>query len=186
MAPPATPGTFDFGLAVGETADTQEGAVVKSLESGKKQPVDSVRDGGETSTKRLADSVGGETETTKKRRFSVGVESETAKKRSCSSRLGADTFGLFKGKPTGDGEGIFSSGMELAAGTSTGHLKSFKKKHKGTEGLMEIGSPNLVKHITKSKDAHSCSYKVGLHKRKHEQELLMVFVNIDGQMQQER
>ncbi|KAM0897225.1 hypothetical protein ACQ4PT_022679 [Festuca glaucescens] len=133
MAPPATPGTFDFGLAFRETADTQEA----------------------------------EAETSKKRRvYSIGVESETTKKRSCGSRLCADTFGMFKGKPTGDGEGTFSFEKEL------GHLKSFKKKHKGTEGLMEIGSPNLVKKITKSKDADESVSPDATQKAKNDMDTL--------------
>ncbi|EAY98696.1 hypothetical protein OsI_20626 [Oryza sativa Indica Group] len=86
--------------------------------------------------------------------------------------------GKFKGKPTG--ERSFSSEEQIAAGTSAGRPKSFKKKqsekevydrrqesdeeydrsqesdeeesdnfqknkHKGTEGLIEIENPNLVK-----------------------------------------
>ncbi|KAK3135081.1 hypothetical protein QOZ80_5BG0414350 [Eleusine coracana subsp. coracana] len=76
--------------------------------------------------------------------------------------------GKFKGKPTG--ERTFSSPEEIAAGTSAGRPRSFKKhderdvsdrrgipeeeeeyedfakpKHKGTEGLIEIENPNLVK-----------------------------------------
>uniref|UniRef100_A0ACD5T8I6 Uncharacterized protein n=1 Tax=Avena sativa TaxID=4498 RepID=A0ACD5T8I6_AVESA len=77
--------------------------------------------------------------------------------------------GKFKGKPTG--ERTFSSEEELAAGTSAGRPKSFKKKqvekevyerrdesieeedeeevektkHKGTAGLIEIDNPNLAK-----------------------------------------
>ncbi|XP_015692968.1 28 kDa heat- and acid-stable phosphoprotein-like [Oryza brachyantha] len=76
--------------------------------------------------------------------------------------------GKFKGKPTG--ERSFSSEEQIAAGTSAGRPKTFKKKqdekdvydrsqesdeeasnnfqknkHKGTEGLIEIENPNLVK-----------------------------------------
>ncbi|CAN6341384.1 unnamed protein product [Urochloa humidicola] len=84
--------------------------------------------------------------------------------------------GKFKHKPTG--ERTFSTPEEIAAGTSADRPRTFKKqaekdvydrrgepeeeeesedfakpKHKGTEGLIEIENPNLVKpKIIKAKD----------------------------------
>ncbi|KAK1699219.1 hypothetical protein QYE76_015916 [Lolium multiflorum] len=102
--------------------------------------------------------------------------------------------GKFKGKPTG--ERTFSSEEELAAGTSAGRPKSFKKKqvekevyerreepideedeeevektekHKGTAGLIEIDNPNLVKPKgIKAKDV-DVDRTAGLSRREREE-----------------
>ncbi|PPD71291.1 hypothetical protein GOBAR_DD31830 [Gossypium barbadense] len=50
--------------------------------------------------------------------------------------------GKFKGKPTGHRH--FSTPEELLAGSSA-RPRTFKKKRKGTQGLIEIENPNLAK-----------------------------------------
>ncbi|KAH7512613.1 hypothetical protein FEM48_Zijuj12G0109300 [Ziziphus jujuba var. spinosa] len=50
--------------------------------------------------------------------------------------------GKFKGKPTGHRN--FSTPEELRAGTSA-RPRSFKRKRKGTQGLIEIENPNVAK-----------------------------------------
>ncbi|PPR89279.1 hypothetical protein GOBAR_AA31403 [Gossypium barbadense] len=58
--------------------------------------------------------------------------------------------GKFKGKPTGHRH--FSTPEELRAGTSA-RPRTFKKKRKGTQGLIEIENPNLAKQKNvKAKD----------------------------------
>ncbi|KAB5534057.1 hypothetical protein DKX38_017143 [Salix brachista] len=67
--------------------------------------------------------------------------------------------GKFKGKPTGQRH--FSTPEQMLAGTSTRPRTFKRQKRKGTQGIIEIENPNLVKAKNlKARDADvsSCFY----------------------------
>ncbi|KAL2475305.1 Casein kinase substrate [Abeliophyllum distichum] len=51
--------------------------------------------------------------------------------------------GKFKGKPTGRRQ--FSTPEQMMAGTSASRPRTFKKKQKGTQGIIQVENPNLAK-----------------------------------------